>query len=241
MRNARLIFMMAACLSVVVLTGCSKSKDRDSEIDELNKKVEALTKAVIIDEKGIARLATPTPVAIGDYKAYGFGLPVPSNVKVTTAGLTGKDASADGGSLLASAGGASLFLVWNKVDPPLTPQESVVGGFSVLQSLTQANFEAVGAGSGLTVDNQPGSYGTFVARNTNGTVDGVGIIGGWICPNDKWSYSMTVTGKDLEPVQQSFVFLTNGFRCDAGKAQTAPPATPTAAPTKASPTATARP
>lgn len=242
MRTARLVLTATALLSAVVLAGCSKGTDSgdSKKIEELTKQVEALSKAIVIDASGAARLATPAPVAIAEYKQYGFGLPVPSNVTVTAAGVTGKDASNDNGSVLASSGGASLFLVWNKATPPLTSQESVVGAFNVLQSLTQAKFEAMGAGQGLTVDSQPGSYGTFVTRDARGTIDGVGVIGGWVCPNDKRSYAMTVTGKDLEPVQQSFVYLTNGFRCEAGKTQTAPAATPT--PTRtASPTATARP
>lgn len=240
MRAARLILAATALLSVAVLAGCSSGSDDSKEVEELTKQVEALNKAIVIDANGTARFATPAPVAIAEYKQYGFGLPVPSNVKVTAAGVTGKDASNDNGSVLASSGGTSLFLVWNKVSPPLTAQESVVGAFNVLQSLTQAKFEAMGAGQGLTVDNQPGSYGTFVTRDVRGTIDGVGVIGGWVCPNDKRSYAITVTGKDLDPVQQSFIYLTNGFRCEAGKTQAAPAATPT--PTRtASPTATVRP
>jgi hypothetical protein len=223
-----MVLLAAACVSAVALAGCSKDDDTKKQVEDLTKKVEALEKAVVIDANGNARLATATPVAIAEYKQYGFGLPVPSNVKVTASGLTGKDASNDSGSVLASSGGTSLLLVWNKATPPLTSQESVVGAFNVLQSLTQAKFEAMGAGQGLTVDAQPGSYGTFVTRDVKGTIDGVGIIGGWVCPNDKRSYAITVTGKDLEPVQQSFVYLTNGFRCESGKTQTAPAPTPTA-------------
>ncbi len=241
MRKLQMVLLVGASLSALALTGCSGKND-NKQVEELAKKVEILEKALVIDADGIARLATPTPVAIGDYKQYGFGLPVPSNVKITAAGVTGKDASNDNGSLLASAGGTSLFLVWNSVTPPLSAEESVVGAFTVLQSLTTAQLEAQGAGQGLTVDSQPGSFGTFVTRDTSGKIDGVGIIGGWVCPNDKRSYAMTVTGKELEPVQQSFVYLTNGFRCQSGKTQTAPAATPTATPTKtASPTPTARP
>lgn len=226
MRTLRLVLLGAACLSAVALAGCSKGDETKKQVEELTKQVEALNKAVVVDANGTARLATATPVAITDYKQYGFGLPVPANVKLTVSGLTGKDASNDTGSVVASSGGTSLLLVWNKATPPLTSQESVVGAFNVLQSLTQAKFEAVGAGEGLTVDAQPGSYGTFVARDARGKIEGVGIIGGWVCPNDKRSYAITVTGKDLEPVQQSFVYLTNGFRCEAGKAQTAPAPTP---------------
>lgn len=226
------MLVAAACVSVLALAGCSSGDDETKkQVEELTKQVEALNKAVIIDANGTARLATPTPVPIAEYKDFGFGLPVPSNVKLTATGLSGKDASLDGGSVLASSGGTSLLLVWNKVTPPLSSQESVVGAFNVLQSLTQAKFEAMGAGQGLTVDNQPGSYGTFVTRDARGTIDGVGIIGGWVCPNDKRSYAITVTGKELDPVQQSFVYLTNGFRCEAGKTQAAPASTPTPRPT----------
>lgn len=230
MRALRVVLLAAGYVSMFALAGCSSGGDDETkkQVEELTKQVEALNKAVVIDANGTARLATATPVAIAEYKQYGFGLPVPSNVKVTAAGITGKDASNDNGSVLAASGGTSLFLVWNKATPPLTSQESVVGAFNVLQSLTQAKFEAMGAGQGLTVDNQPGSYGTFVTRDVRGSIDGVGIIGGWVCPNDKRSYAMTVTGKDLEPVQKSFVYLTNGFRCESGKTQAAAVATPAA-------------
>jgi len=224
----------------MILLGCSSEEDSDSskkseelnntttsddslKIEELTKQIEALNKAIVINDDGIGRFATPTPVPLTDYDEYGFGLPVPSNLEIRAAGLTGPDASNDNGSLLATAGGTSLFLVWSTVDPPLTPEESVIGAFQVLQSLTGVVFEADGAGQGLTVDNQPGSYATFVTRDAQEEIEGVGIIGGWICPNDDRSYAITVTGRDREPVQQSFVYLTNGFRCEAGSIQTPTP------------------
>ena len=240
MRVARLIVVVAACFAGMILLGCSSEEDSDAsaiappstnttgseaslKIEELTKQVEALNKAIVINDDGIGRFATPTPVPLTDYNEYGFGLPVPSNLEIRTAGLTDPDASNDNGSLLATAGGTSLFLVWSTVDPPLTPEESVIGAFQVLQSLTGVVFEADGAGQGLTVDNQPGSYATFVTRDAQEEIEGVGIIGGWICPNDDRSYAITVTGRDREPVQQSFVYLTNGFRCEAGSIQTPTP------------------
>jgi outer membrane murein-binding lipoprotein Lpp len=251
MRVARLILIMMACFSALFLAGCSSGENSDasskieeltkqvealnkaivinasSKIEELTKQVEALNKAIVINADGIGRFATPTPVPLTDYNQYGFGLPVPSNLEIGVTGLTGPDASKDNGSLLATAGGISLFLVWSTVDPPLTPAESVIGGFQMLQELTGVAFEAQGAGEGLTVDSQPGSYATFMTRDAQDEIEGVGIIGGWICPNDERSYAITVTGRDLEPVQQSFVYLTNGFRCESGSTQTP---TPTATP-----------
>jgi hypothetical protein len=243
MRVARLILVMTACLSAMILAGCSSGEDSDASavvppstnttasdaslrIEELTKQVEALNKAIVINDDGFGRFATPTPVPVATYDQYGFGLPVPSNLEIRAAGLTGPDASEDNGSLLATAGGISLFLVWSTAVPPLTPQESVIGGFEMLQSLTGVAFEAQGADEGLTVDNQPGSYATFVTRDAQEEIEGVGIIGGWICPNDERSYAITVTGGDMEPVQQSFIYLTNGFQCEAGSIQTP---TPTAA------------
>ena len=251
MRVARLILVMTACLSAMILAGCSSGEDSDAspkieeltkqvealnnmtgsdaspKIEELTKQVEALNKAIVINSDGIGRFATPTPVPIEDYNQYGFGLPVPSNLEIMAVGLTDPDASNDNGSLLATAGGTSLFLVWSTVAPPLTPAESVIGAFEVLESLTGVTFEPQGAGEGLTVDSQPGSYATVVTRDAQAEIEGVGIIGGWICPNDERSYAITVTGRDLDPVQQSFVYLTNGFRCESGSTQTP---TPTATP-----------
>ncbi len=232
--SRRFMICVSLLVSMFVLAGCSMvgGSGDSKKIEELTKQVQILNKAIIVGADGTGRFATATPVPIAEYKEYGFGLPVPSNVRITASGVASKDATKDSGSILAASGGTSLMLVWNKATPPLTPQESVIGAFNVLESITQAKFEVAGAGQGLSVDNQPGSYGTFVTRGANKDVEGVGIIGGWNCPNDKRSYAITVTGKDLAPVQQSFVYLTNGFHCEAGKTQAAAVATPTPIPTR---------
>jgi hypothetical protein len=248
MRVTRLILVVTACLSAMILVGCSSGEDSDApavpppssntttsdaslkleeKIEELTKQVEALNRAVVINDDGIGRFATPTPVPIEEYDAYGFGLPVPLNVEINAAGLTEPDASEENGILLATAGGTTIFLLWSSPVPPLTPEESVIAGFEVGQALAEVVFEPQDAGGGLMVDSQPGSYASFVTRNAEEETEGVGLIGGWICPNDERSYAITVTGRDLETVQQSFVYLTNGFRCEAGNIQTP---TPTATP-----------
>jgi hypothetical protein len=211
-----------ACSSDSATTNDAATQELAAKVDALNTKIDKLDKldrAIVVDTDGFARFATPTPVPILEYAEYGFGLPLPQGVTATVTGLSGEDASKESGSMLASAGGTSLMLVWNNSSPPLTPEESVMSGFDVLQSLTQTSFETLGAGQGLTVDNQAGAYGTFVSRDAGGEVEGVGIIGGWVCPNDGRSYAMTATGKTLETVQESFVYLTNGFHCLAGTSQ----------------------
>jgi outer membrane murein-binding lipoprotein Lpp len=211
------IVLGTACSShPATTTSDAGTQELAAKVDALSAKIDQLDQAIVIDSDGFASFATPTPVPIVEYHDYGFGLPMPQNVKVTATGLSGNDATQESGSLLASASGTSVMLVWTNPSPPLSPQESVVGAFDVLQSLTQVSFEAQGAGQDLTVDSQPGAYGTFVSRDAAGAVDGVGIIGGWVCPNDQRSYAMTVTGKTLDAVQQSFVYLSNGFQCEAG-------------------------
>jgi hypothetical protein len=185
------------------------------QVQGLSATVDRLDGVIAVDADGTARFATPTPVPIVQYHEYGFSLPVPQNVQVTAAGLSGDAATRDSGSIVASAGGTSVLLVWSDPTPPLTPQESVMSAFDVLQSLTQTASEPQRAGADLTVDGEPGAYGTFVARDGAGNVEGAGIIGGWVCSNDDRSYAMAVTGATSDAVQQSFVALAGGFTCDA--------------------------
>ena len=209
------LFVLTAAVAAMAAAMACSSSDNSKEVKDLQQKVDALTKAIVVNDDGSARFVVAAPVAVVTYKDYGFGLPMPQSVKVTAAGLNGKDANKDSGSVVASSGGTSLLLVWTKADPPLSPEESVNGAFNVMQRLTQQQFEPAGSGQGLKVDSQSGAFGTFVARDTVGNIAGVGVIGGWVCPKDNRSFALTVTGQQLDPVKQSFVYLTDGFKCAA--------------------------
>ena len=145
---------------------------------------------------------------------FGFTLPFPATVEPIVTGLAGGDASEKSGSLLASSGGVSLLLIWQTLDPPLTPQESVVGGFDILRATTGADFQVLGAGSdALQVDGQVASYGSFAAVDAAGATEAVGVIGGWVCEGSGSSYAMVLTGESLEPVQGSFFYFADAFKC----------------------------
>jgi len=163
---------------------------------------------------GSAQFATATPVPIIDYDKFGFVIPFPATVEPVASGIGGGDASEESGTLLASAGGVSLLMTWITTDPPLTPQESVLGAFELVSAATGSNFQVTGAGAeGLEVDSQQASYATFAAYDADGAVDGVAVIGGWICESSARSYALTVTGGDLDAVSGSFFYFADSFRC----------------------------
>ena len=163
---------------------------------------------------GSAQFATATPVPIINYDKFGFVIPFPATVEPVASGIGGGEASEESGTLLASAGGVSLLMTWITTDPPLTPQESVLGAFELVSAATGSNFQVTGAGAeGLEVDGEQASYATFAAYDTDGGVDGVAVIGGWICQSSARSYALTVTGGDLDAVSGSFFYFADSFRC----------------------------
>ena len=186
----------------------------ESSVSELSAQVSSLQSLFLQNEDGSAGFATPTPIPIVDFSDFGFTLPFPATVEPIVTGLAGGDASDKSGSLLASSGGVSLLLIWQTLDPPLTPQASVVGGFDILRATTGADFQVLGAGSdALQVDGQVASYGSFAAVDANGATEAVGVIGGWVCEGSGSSYAMVLTGESLEPVQGSFFYFADAFKC----------------------------
>lgn len=184
------------------------------QLTSLSGQLADLQKLFIQNDDGSVILATATPVPTVDYKEYGFSIPFPATVSPVASGLVEEDASEDSGSLLASAGGVSLLLVWQTLDPPMTPQESVVGAFEILQQGTDSNFEVLSAASdAFEVDGQSATYGTFRATDDDGQVAGIALIGGWVCESTGRSFAMAVTGQQVDAVQGSFFYFTDGFGC----------------------------
>jgi len=157
-----------------------------------------------------------TPATIPEVKkdrTYGFAFPLPSTIEPTYTGISADEASADEGTLLASAGGVSVLLLWRTDDEPLTPGESVVGSFEVLQQSTGLAFALAGSGQeGFDVDGQTASYATFAASE-NDQLIGVALIAGWTCGNSGRSFALTVSGADQTAVTGSFFALAEGFEC----------------------------
>tara|TARA_Y100001970_G_scaffold44546_1_gene55659 strand:- start:509 stop:1207 length:699 start_codon:yes stop_codon:yes gene_type:complete len=189
-------------------------KSLSAKVASLESNVSELKSAFLINEDGSAQFASARPIQIVDYNTYGFSLKHPETVEFTATGLAGAEADNDSGSILASAGGTTLLLIWSSPDPALTPQESVAGAFQALQALTGASFQVLGGGSeGFKVSEQDGAYGSFVTRDAAGEVSGVGVIGGWVCPSSGRSFALTMTGADVDITQASFFSLLQGFSC----------------------------
>ena len=189
-------------------------KSLSTKVTALESNVSTLQSAFLINEDGSAQFASARPIQIVDYNDFGFSLKHPETVEFTATGLAGAEADNDSGSILASAGGTTLLLIWSSPDPALTPQESVAGAFQALQALTGASFQVLGGGSeGFKVSEQDGAYGSFVTRDAAGEVSGVGVIGGWVCPSSGRSFALTMTGADVDITQASFFSLLQGFTC----------------------------
>jgi len=187
----------------------------ESAIAELEAKVDELSARFVTNEDGSSGFApAPAPEVVTE-STYGFAFPLPSGVTPTYSGLASDEANDESGSLVASAGGVSVLLLWLTDENPLTPSESVVSSFEVLQSGSGLEFALLSSGEdSFTVDSQAAAYATFTATEGEATV-GVAVIGGWTCEAGGRSFALTVTGTDQESVSTSFFELVNAFGCEA--------------------------
>ncbi len=204
--------LVALGLSVLTLSACSSDTDTSAlevSVEELRADVDALKQQVQELQVSVTDAAAPPPVTT--FTDYGFTLPVPDGLELQVAGIGGEEASIDAGQLTASAGGVTMVLIWTSGG--LTATQAVQGAFEVLQASTSGlDFRPLNEGE-LEVAGQVGSFGAFAAEG-DGTVLGIGLIGGWTCGTAP-TYSITVIGQDLDPVQSSFEGFTNGFGCSS--------------------------
>ena len=185
----------------------------ESQLGEVLAEVKALKSYFSENEDGSVSF-TPATIPEGKKdRTYGFAFPLPSTIEATYTGISTDEATADEGTLLASAGGISVLLLWRTDDTPLTPTESVVGSFQVLQASTGADFASSAAGDeGFVVDDQQAAYATFSATEDGETI-GVAVIAGWTCGNSGRSFALTVSGVSPTAVNESFFGLVEGFEC----------------------------
>lgn len=185
----------------------------ESQLDEVLAEVKALKSYFTENEDGSVSFTPATIPEVKKDRTYGFAFPLPATIEPTYTGISTDEASVEEGTLLASAGGVSVLLLWRTDDEPLTPAESVVGSFEVLQQSTGLGFALAGSGQeGFDVDGQTASYATFAATEDNQLI-GVALIAGWTCGNSGRSFALTVSGADQAAVTDSFFALVAGFEC----------------------------
>jgi hypothetical protein len=168
----------------------------ESQLSEVLEEVKALKSYFNQNEDGSVSFTPATIPEVKKDRTYGFAFPLPSTIEPTYTGISTDEASEDEGTLLASAGGISVLLLWRTDDTPLTPTESVVGSFQVLQASTGADF----ASSAFTA-------------TEDGTTIGVALIAGWTCGDSGRSFALTVSGASQSAVNESFFGLVEGFEC----------------------------
>jgi hypothetical protein len=181
----------------------------------LEEKIDALSDHFVTNDDGSSSFAPADAVEVVSENRYGFTFPLPAGTEAEFGGISDDEATNDSGTLIASSGGVSVLLLWLTNEDPLSPSESVVSSFEVLQDSTALDFSLLGAGAdSFTVDEQDAAYATFTASDTDTeeTV-GVAVIGGWTCEALGRSFALTVTGTDQDSVSTSFFELVNGFAC----------------------------
>lgn len=153
----------------------------------------------------------PKPSGVVSYDKYGFKMPMPAGVDVRVAGLTGGEATEQAGTLAATAGGATVLLLWTSKG--LNSAEAVQGAYDVLRAATPGVGYVVSSSGNLAVDGESGNFGSFAALSPSNEVLGIGLIGGWACEDTGRTYALTVTGAEQVAVESSFQRLTGDFRC----------------------------
>jgi len=219
-------------LSVVPLTSCSSgdsggdssgptevnvdTASLEQAIADLSAKVDDLSSKFVTNEDGSTGFSTGTAPAIVTESTYGFAFPLPEGIEPTYVGINDAEANEDSGSLLASAGGVSVLLLWVKPETPLSPGDSVTSSFEVLKANSGLDFALLAAGEdAFSVNGESAAYATFSALDPNGDTVGVAVIGGWTCSVDGRAFALTVTGTEQESVSTSFFELVNAFGCEA--------------------------
>ena len=185
----------------------------EDQLSQVLAEVKSLKSFFSENEDGSVSFTPATIPQVKKDRTYGFAFPLPSTIEPIYTGISTEEASADEGTLLASAGGVSVMLLWRTDDLPLTPAESVVGSFEVLQQTTGLEFSLDSSGEeGFDIDGQSASYATFAAIEDDQRV-GVALIAGWTCGSSGRSFALTVSGTDQAAVADSFFALAQGFEC----------------------------
>ena len=185
----------------------------ESQLSEVLAEVKSLKSYFNENEDGSVSFTPATIPEVKKDRTYGFAFPLPSTIEPTYTGITADEATSQEGTLLASAGGVSVLLLWRTDEEPLTPGESVIGSFEVLQQSTGLACALAGSGQeGFNVDDQTASYATFAATEDDQLI-GVALIAGWTCGNSGRSFALTVSGTDQAAVTDSFFALAAGFEC----------------------------
>ena len=158
----------------------------------------------------------PTPLP-NIFDEFGFTLVLDEDASFSSSNLTisgmRKDA-ADGqqGLLTFEYNGADIAFFWLPTtdDTPATVVEST---YQLLRDSQPANILIPVSEGDISIDDEPGKFGGFVATNSSGENAGGGLIASWACQELGITLSLVVTGLDATVLQIRFDRLVSGFIC----------------------------
>ena len=162
---------------------------------------------------------TVTPASLPNiFDEFGFTLALDqdtsfSSSKLTISGMRTGAADGQQGLLTFEYNGADIAIFWLPTtdDPPAAVIEST---YQLLRDSQPANILIPVSDGDISIDDEPGKFGGFVATNSSGENAGGGLIASWACQELGITLSLVVTGPDATVLQIRFDRLVSGFICE---------------------------
>ena len=159
----------------------------------------------------------PTPLP-NLFNEFGFTLLLDEDARFSSSNLAisgmSKDA-ADGqqGLLTFEYNGADIAIFWLPTtdDPPEAVIEST---YQLLRDSQPSNILTPVSDGDISIDDEPGKFGGFVATDSSGENAGGGLIAAWTCQKLGITLSLIATGPDATVLQIRFDRLISGFKCN---------------------------
>jgi len=162
---------------------------------------------------------TVTPASLPNiFDEFGFTLALDqdasfSSSKLTISGMRTGAADGQQGLLTFEYNGADIAIFWLPTtdDPPAAVIEST---YQLLRDSQPSNILTPVSDGDISIDDEPGKFGGFVATDSSGENAGGGLIAAWTCQKLGITLSLIATGPDATVLQIRFDRLISGFKCD---------------------------
>jgi hypothetical protein len=136
-----------------------------------------------------------------------------SSSKLTISGMRTGAADGQQGLLTFEYNGADIAIFWLPTtdDPPAAVIEST---YQLLRDSQPSNILTPVSDGDISIDDEPGKFGGFVATDSSGENAGGGLIAAWTCQKLGITLSLIATGPDATVLQIRFDRLISGFKCE---------------------------
>ena len=159
----------------------------------------------------------PTPLP-NIFDEFGFAIVLDedtsfSSSKLTISGMRKDAADGQQGLLTFEYNGADIAIFWLPTtdDPPEAVIEST---YQLLRDSQPSNILTPVSDGDISIDDEPGKFGGFVATDSSGENAGGGLIAAWTCQKLGITLSLIATGPDATTLQIRFDRLISGFKCN---------------------------